>query len=108
MASRGTGATIRGLSMIILLVGTVAASPSVSLGATSVTLTLRASHHGEIDYTNPVRLSGKATSGGTADAGAQVELQANPFPYGGFTTVGQTTTSSTGTYLGFLLRVSGG
>ena len=66
--------------------------------AGSVAFTIRAPHHGEIEYTKAARISGKATSGGSPVASTKIELLQNPFPYKGFHKVATTTTSSTGAY----------
>src|SRR5947209_5666309 len=47
-------------------------------------------------YGSSITISGQAT--GKKNGGATADLQANPFPYGGFKQIATTTTTSTGAY----------
>jgi len=72
-------------------------SPAPVQEALAVSITV-ATPAQEVLYGSPIIASGGVSEGGRAVAGALLELQADPYPFRGFATVGRTTTAPDGSF----------
>ncbi len=87
---------------LVLLVGLALIPVTSTLAAVPArhTVSISASHRGELRFGDDVRLRGLVTSNGTATPHVSVSLQAKKFPYKKpFHTVGSATTKANGHYV---------